>query len=248
MDAPTRWKLLVEYDGRGLVGWQRQAEGVSVQGALEAALRAFTGETVTVTGAGRTDAGVHATGQVAHVDVYRALDPKTVRDAANHHLKPHAIAVVTAEPVASGFDARRSAVIRGYVYRILNRRAPPAYDRGRVWHVVAPLDAEAMHAAAQGLVGRHDFSSFRAAECQALSPVRTLDSIAVTRAGDELRLAVRARSFLHNQVRIMAGTLRKVGEGKWSAADVAAALAACDRAAAGQTAPPHGLCLAEVQY
>ena len=243
-----RWRITLEYDGGPFAGWQRQANHPSVQQALEEAIARFCGETVTVQGAGRTDAGVHALAQVAHFDLAREQQPKVVRDAINFHLKPAPVAVLSAEVAPPDFDARRSARQRGYLYRILNRRAPPALERGRVWHLPAALDAEAMDAAARLLVGRHDFSSFRAGQCQAKSPLKTLDRLEVRREGEEIRLHARARSFLHNQVRITMGTLRLVGEGKWSAEDVAAALAARDRRAAGPTAPPQGLYLTDVVY
>jgi tRNA pseudouridine38-40 synthase len=246
----TRYRLVVEYDGGPFVGWQRQDNGPSVQGALEDAVFSFCAERVNVFGAGRTDSGVHALGQVAHFDIAGDKPADTVRDAVNYYLRQQGapVSVVTAEVAAEDFHARFSATERRYLYRILNRRSPPALDRGRVWHVIAPLDAAAMHAAAQALIGRHDFTSFRAAACQADSPVKTLDEARVERVGEEVRLHFRARSFLHSQVRIMAGTLRTVGEGKWGVADVAAALAACDRAAAGPTAPPDGLYLVAVGY
>lgn len=244
----TRWKVTLEYDGAGFSGWQRQAGQMSVQQAIEEAVEAFCGERVAVMGAGRTDAGVHALAQVAHFDLQREYPPHTVRDAINFHLKPHPVAILEAEPVSADFDARRSAVSRAYLYRIENRRARAVLDRGRVWHVPTPLDAEAMNAAAQLFVGRHDFSAFRAAECQAASPVRTIDSIAVTRSGSEIRLNVRARSFLHNQVRILTGTLKLVGEGRWSERQVAVALASRDRSHGGPTAPPFGLYLTGVVY
>lgn len=243
-----RYRITVEYFGRGLVGWQRQANGPSVQQALEEAIRSFCGASVTVYGAGRTDAGVHALAQVAHVDLPRAPAPATVRDAMNYHLRPAAISVIEAARVDDAFDARRSATGRRYLYRIFNRRAPPALLEGRVWHVAKPLDAEAMHEAAQVLIGRHDFSTFRASLCQAKSPVKTLDALSVTREGEEIRVRVAARSFLHNQVRILTGTLKLVGEGKWTAADLLGALQARDRAAGGPTAPPDGLYLTEVIY
>ena len=244
----TRWKITIEYDGSGFVGWQRQANGMSVQQALEQAIQGFCGERPTVMGAGRTDAGVHALAQVAHFDLARPSDPVTVREALNHHLKPFPAVILAAEVAGDGFDARQSAVGRAYLYRSSNRRVRPVIDRGRVWHISVPLDADAMHAAAQRLVGRHDFSSFRAAECQAASPVRTLDLLTVTRVGEEIHLHARARSFLHNQVRILTGTLKLVGEGRWDGDRVAEALAARDRSSAGPTVPPHGLYLTEVMY
>ena len=243
-----RYKLTLEYDGTGLVGWQRQKNGVSVQGLLETAVERFCGSFVTVHGAGRTDAGVHALGQVAHIDLAAARAPETIRNAINHHLKPAAIAVLAVEPVADHFDARRSARSRVYRYRILNRRAPAALERGRVWHVGAPLDTAAMHEAAQLLLGKHDFTTFRDSLCQAKSPVKTLDRLDVVSAGEEIDFEVRARSFLHHQVRNMVGTLKLVGAGKWRIADVAKALAARDRRAGGPTAPPEGLYLVEVVY
>ncbi len=244
----TRYKLTVEYDGGAFVGWQRQANGPSVQQALEEAVEKFCGETVTVEGAGRTDAGVHALGQVAHVDLEKSGDGDTVREALNFHLKPAAIAVLAAEEVADDFHARFSATTRVYCYRIVNRRPPLALGRGRAWRVGPALDAAAMHAAAQLLVGKHDFTTFRATLCQAKSPVKTLDVLDVRRDGEEIVIAARARSFLHHQVRNMVGTLKLVGEAKWRADDVARALAARDRAAGGPTAPAEGLYLVEVIY
>ena len=244
----TRWKLTLEYDGAGFVGWQRQDNGPSVQAALEAAVLGFCGETVTAQGAGRTDAGVHALGQVAHIDLAKETDADTVRDALNAHLKPAAVAVLAAEVVDDDFHARFSAVERAYRYRIVNRRARLALDRGRAWFVPQPLDAAAMHDAAQALLGHHDFTSFRASQCQAKSPVKTLDALAVSRDGPELRIEARARSFLHHQVRNMVGTLKLVGEGKWTRAEVARALEARDRGAAGPTAPAEGLYLVSVGY
>ena len=243
-----RYKLTLEYDGSGLVGWQRQANGLSVQEVLEAAVERFCGAPVTVHGAGRTDAGVHALGQTAHLDLPREASPEVVRNALNHHVKPHAVAVLAVERVDEHFDARRSARGRVYLYRILNRRPPPALERGRVWHVGPRLDAEAMQAAARLLLGKHDFTSFRDSLCQAKSPVKTLDRLEVARLGDEIRIEARARSFLHHQVRNIVGTLKLVGAGKWRVADVAAALAARDRRAGGPTAPPDGLYLVEVVY
>ncbi len=243
-----RYKLTIEYDGGPFVGWQRQENGQSVQQALEEAIAGFCGETVRVHGAGRTDAGVHALGQVAHVDLGREAETDTVRDAINHHLKPHPIAVLATERVPEGFEARFSAIKREYLYRILDRRAPPTSRRGQVWHVGVPLDAKAMHEAAQALVGQHDFTTFRAAECQAQSPVKTLHEIAVTRKDDEVHLTVSARSFLHHQVRSIAGSLKKVGEGRWPLERIAEILAAADRSACGPVAPPEGLYLVAVDY
>jgi tRNA pseudouridine38-40 synthase len=244
----NRWRVTVEYDGGPFVGWQRQDNGPSVQGALEDAIKGFSGEEVQVAGAGRTDSGVHALAQVAHFDLDRESDADTVRDAINFHLKPRPVAVLDAHAAAPDFHARFSAIERAYRYRIVNRRAPLALEVGHAWQVSVPLDAGAMNEAAQVLVGNHDFSSFRAAQCQADSPVKTLDEITVRRDGDLITIDVRARSFLHNQVRIIAGTLRLVGEGKWGPDDVAHALAACDRAAAGPTAPACGLYLVAVRY
>ena len=244
----TRWKLTIEYDGNPFVGWQHQKNGLSVQEALERAVLGFCGETVRVHGAGRTDAGVHALGQVAHVDIERRTRPQTVRDALNAHLRPLPVAVLAAEPAPDNFHARLSARERAHLYRIVNRRAPLALMRGRAWQVQKPLDEMAMHAAAQVLVGRHDFTSFRASLCQARSPVKTLDQLSVVRDGDEIRVSARARSFLHHQVRNMVGTLKLVGEGKWTRDDVATALDARDRAAGGPTAPADGLYLVEVVY
>lgn len=245
-----RYRLLVEYDGRSYAGWQRQAGQPSIQAAIEQAVLAFCGETVTIKGAGRTDAGVHASGQVAHVDLDRARSPETIRNALNAHLMAagETVAILEAALAADDFDARFSARARHYRYTILNRRAPPALDRGRVWHVPKPLDAVAMDQAAARLVGHHDFTTFRAAQCQAKSPVKTLTRLAVTRRGDRIEIEASAPSFLHNQVRSMAGSLKKVGEGAWSADDLAGALAARDRARCGPVAPPDGLCLERVDY
>ena len=244
----TRYKLTLEYDGRGFVGWQRQDNGLSVQAALETAVQRFCAEAVCVEAAGRTDSGVHALGQVAHVDLDKATDAETLRDALNFHLKPAAVAVLSAEAVAPDFHARFSATERRYRYRIVNRRARLTLDQGRAWFVPVPLDAGAMGDAAQALVGQHDFTSFRATECQAKSPVKTLAALEVSREGEEIRIEARARSFLHHQVRNMVGTLKLVGEGKWSRDDVARALAARDRKAAGPTAPADGLYLVAVRY
>jgi len=243
-----RWRITVEYDGTPFVGFQRQTNGPSVQAALEDAIRKFSGETVTVHCAGRTDAGVHALGQVCHFDLDRPREADTVRDAINAHLRPQPVAVLTAEEAAPDFHARISAKGRAYRYRIVNRRAPLAIDGHRAWLVQTPLDAGVMHTAAQRLIGKHDFSTFRASECQAKTPVKTLDALTVTRLGEEIDIEARARSFLHHQVRNMVGTLRLVGEGKWSADDVSEALAARDRARGGPTAPPDGLYLVAVTY
>jgi tRNA pseudouridine38-40 synthase len=243
-----RYKLLIEYDGAPFVGWQVQHNGVSVQGVLTAAVVAFCGESVHVHGAGRTDAGVHALGQVAHIDLAKPWDTDTIRDAINAHLRPHPVAVLTAEHVADDFDARFSARQRHYVYRIINRRPDLTLEAGRALRAPRPLDVAAMHAAAQRLVGRHDFTTFRAAECQAKSPVKTLDRLDAERDGDEVRIHASARSFLHHQVRSMVGSLVQVGEGRWSADDLARALAACDRNACGPVAPPDGLYLVRVDY
>jgi tRNA pseudouridine38-40 synthase len=243
-----RYKLVIEYDGTPFVGWQIQDAGLTVQGLLTAALYAFCGETATIQGAGRTDAGVHALGQIAHVDLAKAWDTDTVRDAINAHLRPHPIAVLTAQTVADTFDARFSATKRHYMYRIVNRRADLAIERNRAWRIARPLDAAAMHVAGQRLVGRHDFTTFRAAECQAKSPLKTLDRLDVERRGDDVRVLASARSFLHHQVRSMVGSLAFVGEGKWSADDLAKALAARDRTACAPVAPPEGLYLVSVDY
>jgi len=243
-----RYKLTIEYDGTPFVGWQAQDNGVSVQSTLVAAVAAFSGETVVMQGAGRTDAGVHALGQVAHVELTKDWNVDNVRDALNFHLRPHPIAVLAAERVGEDFDARFSATKRHYLYRIINRRADLALEANRAWRIGRPLDAGAMHAAAQKLVGRHDFTTFRAAECQAKSPVKTLDRLEVTRDGEELHVTATARSFLHHQVRSMVGSLVHVGEGKWSAEYLVAALAARDRARCGQVAPPQGLYLVRVEY
>jgi len=243
-----RWKLTIEYDGGPFFGWQRQDNGPSVQAAVEQAILKLTGESVTIAAAGRTDAGVHAFGQVAHADIAKAFAPDKLRDALNAHLRPHPVAVLTADIAADAFHARFDATERHYLYRIVNRRAPLTLDAGKAWQVQAELDAAAMHAAAQRLVGHHDFTTFRAAECQAKSPVKTLDRLDVSRAGEEISVRATARSFLHHQVRSMVGTLKLVGTGKITANDVAAALAARDRAQCGPVAPPDGLYLVRVDY
>jgi tRNA pseudouridine38-40 synthase len=243
-----RYRITLEYDGTPFVGWQVQAAGMSVQGRLIEAIAKFSGETVSLRGAGRTDAGVHALGQVAHFDLARAWPTDTVRAAVNFHLKPEPIAVLDCAVVDDGFDARFSATGRQYLYRILARQAPPVLDRDRVWWVPQRLQLEPMREAAAALIGRHDFTTFRAAGCQAKSPVKTLDRLDVTASGKEIHIAARARSFLHNQVRSMVGSLKLVGEGKWSPADLAAVLAARDRAACGPVAPARGLYLVRVEY
>jgi tRNA pseudouridine38-40 synthase len=243
-----RYRLLLEYDGGPYVGWQRQENGVSVQQVLEEAIFALAGERAETVAAGRTDAGVHALGQVAHFDLARDFEPDTVRDALNFHMKPNPIAVREATIAPPDFHARFSAKARSYVYRIANRRARLALDFGGKWWVPVPLDAAAMHDAARVLVGRHDFTTFRASLCQAQSPVKTLDVLTVERGGEDIVIAARARSFLHHQVRNMVGTLRLVGEGKWSVVDVKTALEARDRTRGGPTAPPEGLYLMEVRY
>lgn len=244
----TRFRLTLEYDGGPFVGWQRQENGLSVQQALEDAVRATVQEEVVVYGAGRTDAGVHALGQVAHVDIAREIVPQRLMAAINFHVRPHPVSVTGCSIAVGDFHARFSAIGRAYLYRIVNRRAPLAIDRGHAWLVSVPLDSEAMHAAAQRLVGRHDFTTFRASLCQAKSPLKSLDRLDVLRQGEEIQIIAEARSFLHHQVRNMVGTLRLVGEGKWSGDDVTRALEARDRKAGGPTAPPDGLYLTRVVY
>lgn len=243
-----RYKLVLEYDGTPFCGWQRQSTDASVQASLESAALAFCGEQVQVVAAGRTDAGVHARGQVAHLDLARAVAVETLRNALNFHLKPQPVVVLEALAVADDFHARFDARMRHYRYLIVNRRAPLALERGRAWLVPGRLDAEMMHEAGQRLVGRHDFTSFRSTLCQAKSPVKTLSQLTVVRSGSEIELWARARSFLHHQVRNMVGTLKLVGEGRWSVDRMDAVLAARDRAAAGPTAPACGLCLMRVDY
>ncbi len=243
-----RFKLTLEYDGGPFVGWQRQDNGMSVQQAVEDAVFAMTGERVSAHGAGRTDAGVHATGQVAHVDLSRDWTPFRLGEGLNARLVPHPVAVVKVERAAEDFDARHSARARHYVYRIVNRRAPLTLERGRAWAIKPRLDAGAMQEAARALIGRHDFTTFRDAQCQAKSPVRTLDRLDVRRDGDAITFEVSALSFLHRQVRSIVGSLVDVGSGRWSAADLKSALDAVDRSRCGQVAPPHGLYLARVDY
>ncbi|HSV30026.1 MAG TPA: tRNA pseudouridine(38-40) synthase TruA [Candidatus Omnitrophota bacterium] len=243
-----RYKLTIEYDGTPFCGWQRQDNGESVQGVIEQACLRFCQAEVTIVAAGRTDSGVHATGQVIHVDLPKDFAADRVRDGLNHHLKPHPVAVRAAEAVDDDFHARFSATGRAYLYRIVNRRAPLALDRDRAWRVPVALDCDAMQQAANHLLGHHDFTTFRASECQAKSPMKTLDVLQVTRQGDDIAVVTAARSFLHHQVRNMVGTLKLVGEGKWSPDDVRRALEARDRAAGGPTAPAGGLYLTGVRY
>jgi tRNA pseudouridine38-40 synthase len=245
----TRWALLLEYDGTPFVGWQRQETGLSVQAVLETAAAMLNqGNPVISTVAGRTDSGVHASAQVAQMDLPDTIPAQKVRDALNFHMKPHPVVVLCAVPAPDGWNARFSATRRSYRYRILNRHARPALLADRVWHVAAELDNAAMREAAQSLLGQHDFTSFRAAACQAKSPLRTLDRLDVRRDGAMVEIVAEARSFLHHQMRNMVGTLKLVGDGSWPIDRVAAALAARDRAAAGPTAPADGLCLTGVRY
>jgi tRNA pseudouridine38-40 synthase len=243
-----RYKITIEYDGTPFVGWQIQNSGRSVQGAIMAAIEAFCGAKVLLQGAGRTDAGVHALGQVAHFDLSNERETDTIRDALNAHLRPQPVAILSAEKVPDNFNARRSAIRRHYLYRIVNRRSDLALDRNRVWRVGRTLNADAMHVAAQRLVGHHDFTTFRSTECQAKSPLKTLDRLEVSRAGEDISIIAVARSFLHNQVRSMVGSLVQVGEGKWNADDLSRALDARDRTACGPVAPPDGLYLVRVDY
>jgi tRNA pseudouridine38-40 synthase len=244
----TRFRLTVEYDGRPFMGWQRQAHGPSVQQAIEEAVAAITRETGAVHAAGRTDAGVHALAMAAHVEIERPITPYRLAGGLNAKLRPHPVAILDAAVVADDWHARFSCIGRRYLYRICNRRAPLALAAGRAWRVPVELDAEAMHDAAQILVGRHDFTTFRSAHCQAESPVKTLDRLDVRRVGDEIRIEAAARSFLHHQVRSMVGCLELVGRGKWRATDLAAALQARERAALGFNAPPDGLYFVEARY
>ncbi|QNM83023.1 tRNA pseudouridine(38-40) synthase TruA [Sphingomonas sabuli] len=244
----TRWRLTVEYDGGPFMGWQRQDHGPSVQQAIEDALSRMTGETCAVHAAGRTDAGVHALAMAAHADIAKPLTPHRLREGLNALVRPHPVSILAAEPVAHDWHARFSCVGRRYLYRILNRRAPPALDRGRVWHVAVPLDADAMAEGARMLVGRHDFTTFRSVHCQSDSPVKTLDRFDVRRAGDEIHIEAAARSFLHHQVRSMVGCLALVGRGQWQPDDMRRALEAVDRSALGLNAPPDGLYFVEAVY
>ncbi len=243
-----RYKLLIEYDGGPFAGWQWQANGPSIQARIELAVAKIDPGKPDVRGAGRTDAGVHALGQVAHTDLQKDWDPVRLREALNAHLRPDPIIILETTLVGPEFDARFSATARCYLYRILNRRAPPALERGKVWHVPRALDADAMHAAAQSILGHHDFTTFRSTQCQANSPLRTLDHLSVSEAGGEIHIEARARSFLHNQVRSMVGTLKMIGEGRLPVLAMRQALDARDRAACGMVAPPDGLYLVRVTY
>lgn len=243
-----RYKLTIEYDGTPFSGWQRQTSRPSVQQALEEAIERFSGEAVTTQAAGRTDAGVHGLGQVVHFDLSKEWDPFRIREALNYHLRPDPVAIIEAEAVGDEFEARFSAKARHYEYRILNRRAPPVIERNHVWHVPMPLDAEAMDHAAGLILGTHDFTTFRSAECQAKSPMRTLDVFAVRREIEHIVITASARSFLHHQVRSMVGSLKLVGEGKWKPRDFRAALDARDRKRCGAMAPSDGLYLTRVDY
>jgi len=243
-----RYRLTIEYDGAPFCGWQSQADGGAVQDALMRAIENFCAEKVTVFGAGRTDTGVHARGQVAHIDLQSAPRPDKLRDGVNYHLKPLPVALIDVSPARDDFDARFSALARHYEYRIISRRAPLALDHQQAWWVPQPLDVAAMNDAAQCLLGRHDFTTFRSTQCQAASPVRSLDRLSVEQRGDSIVISASARSFLHNQVRSLAGSLKRVGDGKWQKQDLANALAACDRAACAQVAPAHGLTFLHVDY
>jgi tRNA pseudouridine38-40 synthase len=244
----TRWKLTLEYDGGPFMGWQRQDHGPSVQSAIETAIGKMTGEPVAVHGAGRTDAGVHALGMAAHVDIAKEVTPFRLREGLNALLRPDPVAVLSVEPVADDWHARFSCTGRRYFYRILNRRAPPALDRGRIWHIAKDLDEAAMLEAATNLIGLHDFTTFRSAHCQSASPVKTLDELGVVRGGEEIHIHAAARSFLHHQVRSITGCLALVGLGRWSPHDMKVALEAKDRTALGLNAPPDGLYFVEASY
>jgi len=244
----TRWRLIVEYDGGPFMGWQRQEHGPSVQQTLEEALQRMTGEIAQFIAAGRTDAGVHALAMAVHTDVKRQLTPHRLREGLNALVRPHPISVLEVEQVPDDWHARFSCVGRTYLYRILNRRAPPALEARRVWHIPVPLDLEAMREGAGHLIGRHDFTTFRSAQCQSKSPVKTLDQLEVSRIGDEINVSAAARSFLHHQVRSLVGSLAMVGRGQWSPEDIRNALEARDRAALGFNAPSQGLYFVKARY
>lgn len=244
----ARYRFTLEYDGAGFVGWQRQINGFSVQQAMEEAIQRFTGETPSVISAGRTDSGVHAIGMVASADIAKGMPPGKIREALNFHLRPHPVAAVSVDHVADDFSARFDCVKRHYLYRISNRQGPPILNKGRVWHITQQLDVEAMNAAATRLIGKHDFESFRSAHCQSETALKTLDQLEAERVGEEIHIRCSARSFLHNQVRIFAGTLSEVGRGKWSPDDVTTALETKDRSAAGPTAPAWGLYFVRADY
>lgn len=244
----TRWRLTIEYDGGPFMGWQRQDHGPSVQQTLEDALNKLTGERGVFTAAGRTDAGVHALAMSSHVDIERDLTPHRLREGLNALVRPHPISVLAVEQVAGDWHARFSCIGRRYLYRILNRRAPPALDAGRVWHIAVPLDVDAMRQGAVHLVGRHDFTTFRSAQCQSDSPVKTLDGLEVSKVNEEIHVAAAARSFLHHQVRSMVGCLAMVGRGQWQPDDIRKALEARDRTMLGFNAPPQGLYFVEAIY
>lgn len=244
----TRWRLTIEYDGAPFMGWQRQDHGPSVQATLEEALERMTGEAAAVHAAGRTDAGVHALAMAAHVDLARPLTPHRLREGLNALVRPAPVSVLDVEPVADDWHARFSCLGRRYLYRILTRRAPPALERGRAWHIPVRLDLRAMQVGAATLVGRHDFTTFRSAQCQSVSPIKTLDRLDVRQTGEEIHIEGAARSFLHHQVRSMVGCLALVGRGQWDPGDIRTALEARDRAALGFNAPPHGLYFVEAVY
>ncbi|WP_155263304.1 tRNA pseudouridine(38-40) synthase TruA [Sphingomonas segetis] len=244
----TRWRLAIEYDGGPFMGWQRQDHGPSVQQTLEEALQRMTGEQAQFTAAGRTDAGVHALAMAAHVDVMKSLTPHRLREGLNALVRPQPISILQVEEVADDWHARFSCIGRRYLYRILSRRAPPALDSGRVWHIAVPLDVDAMRQGAAHLVGRHDFTTFRSAHCQSDSPVKTLDSLEVSRSGEEIHVAAAARSFLHHQVRSIVGCLALIGRGQWRPDEMRGALEARDRSALGFNAPPQGLYFVEAVY
>jgi tRNA pseudouridine38-40 synthase len=243
-----RYKLTIEYDGQGFLGWQAQPNGQTVQNVLENAIAHLHGEPLVLQAAGRTDTGVHALGQVAHFDAPKEWDPFVLCNAINGNVRPHAVSVISAERVTEDFQARFSAIGRRYLYRILNRRSPATIDRGKVWHVPKTLNVDAMHEAAQHLVGKHDFTTFRAAECQAKSPIKTLDRLDVMRFDEMVEIRAEARSFLHHQVRSMVGSLVQVGVGKWHPLEMRRALEAVDRSRCGPVCPPDGLYLVEVLY